>query len=164
MEIIREDIISKSTDMTRDMGMALGRLLEPGEIVACSGQLGAGKTLFIQGMALGLGTDPKVPVTSPTYTLVHEYPGPKPLYHFDFYRLARIEDVLGLGYEEYFYDEGISAVEWPEKFPEVFPPETLWINLERESEKERKLSFSSEEENLWKERLTEALKKPGKGE
>ncbi len=157
------DIISSSPEMTRSIGRALGGVLEPGEVVACSGDLGAGKTLFVQGLAKGLGTDPKVPVTSPTYTLVQEYPGPTALFHFDFYRLVRVDEVLGLGYEEYFYDDGVSAVEWPEKFPELFPAQTLWVSLERVSEEHRKLIFSSDAVDMWQDRLNGALEGFEKG-
>lgn len=159
-----DEILSSSPEMTRSIGRALGGLLEAGEVLACSGELGAGKTLFIQGLAAGMRTDPNVPVTSPTYTLVHEYPGPKALFHFDFYRLMKVEEVLALGYEEYFYDEGVSAVEWPEKFPELFPPETLWVSMERRAEDERRLTFSSEDESLWKQRLQNAISVIRKGE
>jgi tRNA threonylcarbamoyladenosine biosynthesis protein TsaE len=157
------EVISESPETTRSVGQALGRVLNPGEVVAVSGELGAGKTLFIQGLAKGLGTDPRVPVTSPTYTIVHEYPGPKPLFHFDFYRLGKIEEVLALGYEEYFYDDGVSTVEWPEKFPELFPAETLWVNLVRRKsegsggDEARRISFSSSREGEWEERLSKVL-------
>lgn len=157
MEKMLERIISSSPETTRSAGEALGRVVGPGEVVACSGELGSGKTLFIQGMAKGLGTDPGVPVTSPTYTLLQEYPGPRALFHFDFYRLLKVEEVLGLGYEEYFYDEGVSAVEWPEKFPDLFPPETLWVELERKADDKRKICFSSDMEGVWRERLGRAL-------
>ncbi len=158
------EVISGSPEITRSLGRALGRVVNAGEVVAVSGKLGAGKTLFIQGIAIGLGTDPQVPVTSPTYTLVHEYPGPRPLFHFDFYRLGRIEEVLALGYEEYFYDDGVSTVEWPEKFPELFPAETLWVNLERRKaegyrgEEPRRISFSSDRQESWDKRLDDVLK------
>jgi tRNA threonylcarbamoyladenosine biosynthesis protein TsaE len=151
------DIISLSPEMTRSIGEGLGSILSAGEIVACSGELGAGKTLFIQGLAKGLGVDPAVPVTSPTYTLVQEYPGPRPLFHFDFYRLARVEEVMGLGYEEYFYDEGVTAVEWPEKFPQLFPRETLWVGMERMPQDQRRISFQATEGQVWEKKLNDFM-------
>jgi len=129
--------VSRSAAETLALGKALAGKLKPGDIVALAGGLGAGKTVFVQGLAAGLGTDPGVPVTSPSYTLVHEYPGPVPLYHLDFYRLNQKESVLGLGLEEYFEGGGVTAVEWAEKFPELFPGEAIWVKIERGAEEER---------------------------
>jgi len=128
---------SRSAEETLALGKALGGKLQAGDIVALAGGLGSGKTVFVQGLAAGLGTDPKVPVTSPSYTLVHEYPGPLPLYHLDFYRLSQPASALGLGLEEYFEGEGVTAVEWAEKFPELFPKATIWIKIERTNEEDR---------------------------
>jgi tRNA threonylcarbamoyladenosine biosynthesis protein TsaE len=123
------------------LAKALGGKLKAGDIIALEGELGAGKTVFVQGLAAGLGTDPGIPVTSPSYPLVHEYPGPVPLYHLDFYRLNQKESVLGLGLEEYFEGGGVTAVEWAEKFPELFPLETIWVRIERGAEEERIIRF-----------------------
>ena len=92
-----------------------------GEVWALVGDLGAGKTHFVQGIAAGL--DAPGPVTSPTFTLVHEYPGGRlPLYHFDFYRLRTADELLALGWEEYADGDGLTVVEWADKFPELLPP------------------------------------------
>lgn len=114
---------------TRAVGEALAERLEPGDVVALSGELGAGKTVFVQGMARGLKIDSGVLVTSPSFVILHEYPGPVPLYHFDFYRLESVEEVVSLGYEEYFEGEGICAVEWADKFPSLFGPGAYWVAL-----------------------------------
>jgi tRNA threonylcarbamoyladenosine biosynthesis protein TsaE len=135
--------VSRSAEETFILGKVLAGKLKAGAIVALEGGLGAGKTVFVQGLAAGLGTDPAVPVTSPSYTLVHEYPGPVPLYHLDFYRLSRKESVLGLGLEEYFEGEGVTAVEWAEKFPGLFPRETIWVKIERGPEEERTIRIRS---------------------
>jgi len=129
--------VSQSPEETLAAGKALAERLKPGDIVALEGSLGAGKTVFVQGLAQGLGTAPGIPVTSPSYTLIHEYPGPVPLYHLDFYRLSRIESALGLGLEEYFEGEGVTAVEWAEKFSELFPREAVWVRIEREAGERR---------------------------
>ena len=129
--------VSESPEETLAAGKALAERLKPGDIVALEGSLGAGKTVFVQGLAQGLGTAPGIPVTSPSYTLIHEYPGPVPLYHLDFYRLSRIESALGLGLEEYFEGEGVTAVEWAEKFSELFPREAIWVRIKREDGERR---------------------------
>ena len=136
-EAAEEVYVAKSPEDTRELGRKLSGRLKPGDVVALEGGLGAGKTVLVQGLAAGLGTDPGIPVTSPSYTLVHEYPGPVPLYHLDFYRLNQKESVLGLGLEEYFEGEGVTAVEWAEKFPELFPGEAIWVKIERGAEEER---------------------------
>jgi tRNA threonylcarbamoyladenosine biosynthesis protein TsaE len=135
--------VSESPEDTRELGRQLAERLKPGDVVALEGGLGAGKTLFVQGLAAGLGTDPGIPVTSPSYTLVHEYPGPVPLFHLDFYRLTRKESVLELGVEEYFDGGGVSAVEWAEKFAELFGPETIWVKIERNAEERRTITIST---------------------
>lgn len=134
-----EVYVSKSAEETLALGRALAGKLKPGDVVALEGNLGAGKTVLVQGLAAGLGTDPKVPVTSPSYTLVHEYPGLVPLYHLDFYRLNQKASVLGLGLEEYFEGGGVTAVEWAEKFPELFPSATIWVKIERGAEEQRRI-------------------------
>jgi len=128
---------SKSPEDTRELGRQLAERLRPGDVVALEGELGAGKTVLVQGLARGLGTDPKIPVNSPSYTLIHEYPGPVPLFHLDFYRLTQKESVLGLGLEEYFEGEGVTVVEWAEKFGELFPAGTIWVKIERGAGEER---------------------------
>jgi tRNA threonylcarbamoyladenosine biosynthesis protein TsaE len=131
--------LSERPEDTFALGKKLGRRLKPGDVVALEGGLGAGKTVLVQGLAEGLGTDPGIPVTSPSYTLVHEYPGPVPLFHLDFYRLSRRESVLELGVEEYFDGGGVSVVEWAEKFAELFGPETIWVKIEREAGERRRI-------------------------
>lgn len=111
-------------------GRELAASLRPGAVVALTGGLGAGKTHVTKGIAAGLGYAGEV--TSPTFTLVHEYTSPSmrvPLCHFDFYRLERAEDVLALGWDEYLEAGGVCVVEWADMFPEVFPPETQWWRL-----------------------------------
>lgn len=147
-----------SPEQTRELGERLGGLLRPGDVAALAGGLGAGKTVFVSGLARGLGVEDERLVTSPTFVILHEYPGRISLYHFDLYRLERIQDVWDLGYEEYFEGRGVCAVEWAEKFPELFGPATLWVGLARTGETTRTIEFRPGEgfTSRW-ERMTEVL-------
>ena len=107
----------------------VGSKAEPGTVFALVGDLGAGKTHFTKGLAAALGIDPNT-VTSPTFTLVHEYTsGRIPLYHFDFYRLASEAEAIDLGWDEYLASDAILAVEWPDKFPDILPANTRWLHF-----------------------------------
>ena len=111
-------------------GRVLAATLRPGTVVALVGGLGAGKTHVTKGLAAGLGYPGEV--TSPTFTLVHEYTAPAmrlPVYHFDFYRLRSQDEVLGLGWDDYIDAGGVCVVEWADLFPNLLPPGTLWWRL-----------------------------------
>lgn len=102
------------------LGREIGSGLEAGAVLALQGDLGAGKTHFTKGLAEGLGCSSEV--TSPTFTLVHEYHGGRlPLYHFDFYRMESEDEVLRVGWDEYLDEEGVLVIEWPDKFPGLMP-------------------------------------------
>ena len=120
-------IISESPEATDQLGFCLAHLLLPGDFIALHGDLGAGKTRFAGGIARGLGVDQAVPVTSPTYTLLNIYQGRIPLYHFDLYRLRGDDDVVELGFTDYFAGGGVSLVEWPERLQAELPPARLEI-------------------------------------
>jgi tRNA threonylcarbamoyladenosine biosynthesis protein TsaE len=110
--------ITNSVGETEALGARLARSLRPGNVVAFFGDLGAGKTAFVRGMAEGLGV--REPVTSPTYTIVNEYlSGSKPLFHFDLYRLSGPDDLFDIGWEDYLERGGLCAVEWSERVEEV---------------------------------------------
>ena len=113
---------------TLKIGELLGRSLKPGDVVALKGQLGAGKTVLVKGMAKGL--DVKEEPNSPTFVLMNAYQGRIPLYHFDLYRLSGAEELEGIGYEEYLFGEGVSVVEWAERAEEIFPQSTVRIEIE----------------------------------
>ena len=121
-------VITNSEAETMSEGERLGRVLTPGAIVALYGGLGAGKTAFIRGLASGLGI--KMDVTSPTFTIVNEYPGSIPLYHFDLYRLENEDELFDIGWYDYLERGGVCAVEWSEKARGAFPPNTIIITLE----------------------------------
>jgi tRNA threonylcarbamoyladenosine biosynthesis protein TsaE len=130
--------ILRSPEETVAFGSAYASRLSPGDVLALSGDLGAGKTHFVKGLAAGLGVS--TPVTSPTFTLLHEYPGAGlPLYHFDFYRLETEEEVLAIGLDDYLSGDGIVVIEWAEKFAALLPPTTRWLELRLISESEREL-------------------------
>lgn len=132
---------TRSAEETRGLGERLGKTLKQGDVLALRGELGAGKTVLVQGLARGLGADPGVLVTSPTFVILHEYPGRTPLYHFDFYRLAAEKEALDLGLDEYLEGEGVAAVEWADKFPALFGPQTLWVDFQMTGENSRRLEL-----------------------
>lgn len=112
---------------TRRFGEALGQVLEPGDLLALVGGLGAGKTCLSQGILAGIGV--KGPVSSPTFTIVNEYQGRLPVYHLDVYRLEDPTELEDLGYEELFYGDGVTVIEWADKVEELLPREHLRIEL-----------------------------------
>jgi tRNA threonylcarbamoyladenosine biosynthesis protein TsaE len=128
---------------TEKFGMKLGSILKGGEVICLIGELGAGKTNLTKSIAKGLGV--KDYVTSPTFTLINEYKGANfPLYHFDVYRLEGVEDILDLGFEEYFYSKGVTIVEWGNKIEKALPEDVLTIEMKMGSHiYERVLNLSS---------------------
>jgi tRNA threonylcarbamoyladenosine biosynthesis protein TsaE len=135
------DTISHSVTQTQRLGARLGELLRGGELILLDGDLGTGKTVFAQGIAQGLGITETV--NSPTFTLLKEYHGRLPLYHFDLYRLDDPEEVVALGFEDYFYGQGICVVEWAYKAEEIWPVEHLRVYLKVVSDTKRGLIFQA---------------------
>ncbi len=137
---------STSAEMTAELGRRIGRALNPGDIICIDGNLGVGKTVFTQGVAEGLGITESV--CSPTFTLVQEYyEGRIPLYHFDVYRISGPWDMDDLGYEDYFYGDGVCMIEWGSMIEELLPPETIYIKIEKDLEKGfdyRKITISKD--------------------
>lgn len=116
---------------TFDLGKKLGSTAKPGMIICLNGDLGAGKTVFTQGFAAGL--DITEPVSSPTFTIVQVYEeGRLPLYHFDVYRIGDPEEMDEIGYEDYFYGEGVSLIEWSELIEELIPGEAMGVLIEKD--------------------------------
>ena len=133
-------IISHSPRETFELGVEAAARLGPRDVLALAGDLGAGKTHFIQGVARGLGIDAEV--TSPTFTLIHEYRGGRlPLYHFDFYRLESGEEALEIGLEEYLEDNGVTAIEWADKFRELIPVTAKWFHFRLRENGERAIEW-----------------------
>jgi tRNA threonylcarbamoyladenosine biosynthesis protein TsaE len=121
-------LISASPEETLALGEKLGHRLPPGAVIALRGKLGAGKTWLTKGIARGL--DVAEPVTSPSYTIISEYSGRLPLYHFDAYRLSGDDDFAGLGADELIYSGGVSVIEWSERIPGSIPEDALVIEVE----------------------------------
>ncbi len=118
---------------TEKFGLFLGENLRPGDVVCLNGDLGAGKTTLTKSIAKGLGIDDYV--TSPTFTIVNEYYGKTDLYHIDTYRLDDMVDVDYLGFDEYFYSDGVTIVEWAEKIRDALPEEYMEINIKSHDDK-----------------------------
>ena len=123
---------SASEQETEAIGREMAQRLAPGAVVAFTGDLGAGKTAFVRGMAQGLGISQRV--TSPTFTIVNEYEGPTPLFHFDMYRLSGSEDLFDIGWEDYLSRGGVCAVEWSEQVANALPEGTVYVTLTRHPE------------------------------
>lgn len=120
--------ISHSPEETFAYGRELAGSLRSGDVIALAGDLGAGKTQLVKGIASGLGVETEV--TSPTFTLIHEYPaGRLSLFHIDLYRLDSVEEVLKIGLDEYLDSRGVTVIEWADKFEEVIPSGARWIRL-----------------------------------
>ena len=130
----RELIESNCEKDTRDLGFRLGQAAEPGQVYTLVGDLGVGKTVFTQGLAAGLGIEE--PVNSPTFTIVQVYEGGRlPFYHFDVYRIGDVEEMDELGYEEYFYSDGVCLIEWSTLIQEIIPDNAIEIVIEKDLEK-----------------------------
>ncbi len=122
---------SNSAKDTFAFGQKLGREAVPGEIICLDGDLGVGKTVFTQGFAAGLGIDDYV--NSPTFNIVKEYEsGRLPLYHFDVYRIGDPSEMEEIGYEDYFYGQGVSIIEWPGQIEELLPKEARWVRIRKD--------------------------------
>lgn len=132
-------LLSKSEIETKKIAKELTAFLEKGSVVTLSGDLGAGKTTFTKGIAEGLSITE--PVTSPTFTMIKEYEGTMPLYHMDVYRLEFAEE--DLGFDEYFFGEGITVVEWATFIEDYLPDEYLIISIKRINDNERELTVQS---------------------
>lgn len=129
-------------EATEGLGVAIAARLFPGAVIALVGPLGAGKTTLVRSIAAALGVDRRQ-VFSPTFSLVHEYAGRLPVFHFDTYRLPDAAAFADLGAAEYFADDGVCVVEWADRVTEVLPPEYLRIELEHVGETERRAALSA---------------------
>lgn len=134
-------IITCSADETFSFARKIGEKLQEGDILALSGELGSGKTCFTGGLARGLGVSENYQITSPTFTLINEYPAKYNFFHFDVYRLNDYSDLEGLGYEEYFAGRGVVVIEWAEKIAQIIPATAIFINFEYIDENRRKITI-----------------------
>ncbi len=126
---MKSTIVTESPEETISLGERIATSLRKGDVVSLIGELGSGKTTLIQGICKGLGV--KGYVTSPTFVLVNIYQGRVPVYHLDLFRLRGLQELEGIGYEDYLYGEGIALIEWGEKMRELLPPTYIEIQLKR---------------------------------
>ncbi|MDD5901208.1 MAG: tRNA (adenosine(37)-N6)-threonylcarbamoyltransferase complex ATPase subunit type 1 TsaE [Lachnospiraceae bacterium] len=126
-------IESFSAEETYEFGKKLGEAAKPGTVFCLSGDLGVGKTVFTKGFAAGLGVTDTV--NSPTFTIVQEYKGRLPFYHFDVYRIEEPEEMEEIGYEDYFYGDGVCMIEWAELIKELLPEEAVKVCIRKDLQK-----------------------------
>ncbi|MCI1960287.1 MAG: tRNA (adenosine(37)-N6)-threonylcarbamoyltransferase complex ATPase subunit type 1 TsaE [Clostridia bacterium] len=119
-----------SENETEKIGFEFGKKAKSGDIYCLSGDLGVGKTVFTRGFAAGIGVAEKY-ITSPTFTIINEYMGRLPMYHFDVYRITSLEEMDDTGYEDYFFGEGVCLVEWAELIKELIPENACWIKIDK---------------------------------
>ena len=140
--------ITGSAQETTAFARSIGEKLREGDILALSGELGSGKTCFTGGLARGLGVNENYQITSPTFTLINEYPAKYRLYHFDVYRLNGYADLEDLGYEEYFAGKGVVVIEWAEKIAQIIPEAAIFIKFEYIDENKRKITITGRQNRL----------------
>lgn len=127
------EYISNSYEETQKIAENLAKTLKTGDVLCMYGDLGVGKTAFVQGLAKGLGICEHI--TSPTFTIVNEYMGSLPLYHFDVYRIADSDEMYEVGYEEYVYGDGVSVIEWPNLIDDILPAKRYDITISKDFSK-----------------------------
>ena len=136
--ITSQHVETRSLEETLEFGGRLARELRRGDVIALSGELGAGKTALVKGIARGLGI--AVEVTSPTFTLIHEYSGGRlALYHIDLYRIDSVPQALAIGIEDYLNGTGVTVIEWAERIASLLPPHTTRIRIESLGENTRRI-------------------------
>ena len=148
MDKMEIHIISGSPERTFEIGKVIGRSLKKGDILALSGELGSGKTCFTQGLAKGLDVPAQYNVTSPTFTLLNEYPGRLKLSHLDVYRLSGAQDIEEIGYEDYFFGPGVIVIEWAEKIEQLIPDYGIWVFFRHVDENTREIVIAGPKRRL----------------
>ena len=137
------EFISHNESETEALGARLAEKLPGGAVIAMYGDLGAGKTAFVRGMARGMGLDCRV--SSPTFTIVNEYLGPRELIHFDMYRLSGADELFDIGWEDYLNRGAVCAVEWSENVQDAFFGDEVRVTIEKLSDTERKITIEGAE-------------------
>jgi len=136
-------ITTRTPDKTQELGKTIGKWIEHPMVIGLTGDLGSGKTAFVQGLAEGLEVPGQYYITSPTFTLINEYPGRLPLFHIDLYRLDGKSDLEDIGLDELLYDEAIIAIEWVEKMSDNLPAEHLTMSFEIADDDCRRISLNA---------------------
>jgi tRNA threonylcarbamoyladenosine biosynthesis protein TsaE len=143
----RLNLATHSVDETRELGRKIGLLIKQPFIIALIGDLGSGKTAFVQGLAQGLGVPADYYITSPTFTLINEYPGRFPLFHVDLYRLEGLNDFEDIGLDELLHDQAVIAIEWADKLPDAVFDAHLSLRFEIIDDNSRKISIKASGQN-----------------
>lgn len=141
-------ITTRTPDETQKLGKTIGQWIEHPLTIGLSGDLGSGKTAFVQGLAEGLEVPGEYYITSPTFTLINEYPGRFPLFHIDLYRLDDISDLEDIGLDELLHDQAVIAIEWAEKMSDDLPAEHLTMVFEITADEYRKINLIAYGHNL----------------
>ncbi|HIJ79714.1 MAG: tRNA (adenosine(37)-N6)-threonylcarbamoyltransferase complex ATPase subunit type 1 TsaE [Desulfobulbaceae bacterium] len=149
-------LLLKDLEASTAFGLHLGKVAGPGDVITLDGSLGAGKTTITQAIGQGLAVPPDQYITSPTYSLLHEYLGRLPLYHMDLYRLAGEEEIEELGFEDYIYGNGLTVIEWPDRLGSLMPADRLHIELTSTSETARRAQLTAHGEG-WRQRVLALL-------
>lgn len=131
---------SRSPDETVKIAEKYAQTVKPGDVICLKGNLGAGKTQFVRGFVQGVGLSGEI-VSSPTFTIINEYTGDLPVYHFDCYRLERFEEAVEIGAEEYLFGDGVCIVEWPDRISELLPPSSKHVTFSIIGKNEREIIF-----------------------
>lgn len=126
-----------SISETEQLGEIIGKVLEKGDIVCLTGDLGAGKTTMTKSIAKAIGVDDYV--TSPSYTIINVYEGNLPFYHFDVYRINDVEELYEIGYEEYFFGDGVCVIEWAGMIEEIIPDDRIWVEITHGTENDERI-------------------------
>ena len=145
MENLKLEINTHSVEETEQAGQVLAKTLTPGTVVTLYGDLGAGKTAFVRGMAKGLNSPSRV--TSPTFTIVNEYNGSLELFHFDMYRLASSDELFDIGWEDYLARGGVCVVEWSENVSDAFDGTEIRVTIDKLSDTDRKITLEYPQED-----------------
>jgi tRNA threonylcarbamoyladenosine biosynthesis protein TsaE len=141
-------ITTRTPDETQKLGKTIGKWIEHPLVIGLTGDLGSGKTAFVQGLAEGLEVPDEYYITSPTFTLINEYPGRLSLFHIDLYRLDGISDLEDIGLDELLYDQAVIAIEWAEKMSDDLPAEHLTMTFEITDDDYRKITLIAYGQNL----------------
>lgn len=136
-------VVTRSATETERLGERLGALLESGVFIALYGDLGGGKTCFTRGLVAAVAPQSRNLVASPTFAIMNEYPGTRPVYHFDFYRLSGCSEILELGFDDYFDGVGICVAEWAERLGDLMPPRHIRIEFEQAGGDDRRITLTA---------------------
>lgn len=140
-----ERVLTYNTVSDREtikLGQKLGAVLNEGDVIALVGELGSGKTWFAKGIAIGLGISPRTVITSPSFSLLNEYEGRCTFFHMDAYRLESLSDFISAGLDEYFFQDGVVAMEWADRWPEILPDWRVKVEFAIVDDHLRKITLS----------------------